>query len=222
MKTLIIIPAYNEQANIKNLIEDITSYGYDYLIINDGSTDNTENIIRENNYNYLDLPINVGIAGVTRIGFKYAYDNNYDSAVCIDGDGQHQPKYVETLLKEIENGYDYVIGSRFIDKKKPQSMRMLGSRIICLFIKLKTGCKVTDPTSGMRALGKSVIKDFAQSMNFYAEPDALCYTIHHGYKAKEVQVEMKERQGGESYFKNPFKSIKYMIGVLISIIFVQW
>ena len=222
VKTLIIIPAYNEQANIKSLIEDITSYGYDYLIINDSSTDDTEKIIRENNYHFLDLPINVGIAGVTRIGFKYAYDHNYDCAVCIDGDGQHQPRYVHTLINEINNGYDYVVGSRFVNRPKPASLRMIGSRIICFFIRLKTGVKVTDPTSGMRALGKKVIADFAQNMNFYAEPDTLCYTIHHGYKVKEVQVEMKEREGGESYFANPFKSIKFMLGVLLSIIFVQW
>lgn len=222
MRTLIIIPAYNEQDNIEKLIEDINSFGYDYLIINDNSTDNTENIIRNNKYNFLDLPINVGIAGVTRIGFKYAYENGYDCAICIDGDGQHQPKYVHDLIKEIDNGYDYVVGSRFIDEKKPFSLRMFGSRIICFFIRLKTGVKVSDPTSGMRALGKNVLKDFAESMNFYAEPDAMCYTIHHGYKVKEVQVEMKERDGGESYFKNPFKSIKFMVGVLLSIIFVQW
>lgn len=222
MKTLIIIPAYNEQANIKELIKDINSFGYDYLIINDCSTDDTERIIRNNNYNFLDLPFNVGIAGVTRIGFKYAYEDGYDCAICVDGDGQHQPKYVNDLIKEIENGYDYVVGSRFVSEKKPFSSRMLGSRIICAFIKLKTGVKVTDPTSGMRALGRNVLKDFAEDMNFYAEPDAMCYTIHHGYKVKEVQVEMKERTGGVSYFKSPFKSIKYMIGVLLSIIFVQW
>ena len=222
MKTLIIIPAYNEQDNIEDLIEDILSYGYDYLIINDSSTDNTEKIIRENRYNFLDLPINVGIARATRIGFKFAYDNHYDCAVCIDGDGQHQPKYVHTLIKEIENGYDYVVGSRFVNEKKQFSLRMLGSRVICFFIHLKTGVKVTDPTSGMRALGKNVIADFAKSMNFYAEPDTLCYTIHHGYKVKEVQVEMKERIAGESYFKSPLKSIKFMIGVILSILFVQW
>ena len=222
MKTLIIIPAYNEQENIEKLIEDIRSFGYDYLIINDKSTDNTECIIRKNKFNYLGLPINVGIAGVTRIGFKYAYDNGYECAICVDGDGQHQPKYVQSLIIEIANGYDYVVGSRFVNKKKPLSSRMLGSRIICFFIQLKTGVKVTDPTSGMRALGKKVLKDFSENMNFYAEPDALCYTIHHGYRVKEIQVEMKEREGGESYFKNPFKTAKFMIGVLLSIIFVQW
>lgn len=222
MKTLIIIPAYNEQANIEALIKDIKSYNYDYLIINDGSTDNTSEIIRNNNYNFLDLKVNVGLAGVTRIGFKYAYDNDYDCAICIDGDGQHQPKYVHTLIKEIENGYDYVVGSRFVDKPKDKSLRMIGSRIICAFIKLKTGKRVSDPTSGMRALGKNVLEDFSKAMNFYAEPDALCYCIHHGYKVKEVQVEMKDRQGGESYFHNPFKTISYMFGVLMSIILIQW
>lgn len=221
-KTLIIIPAYNEQANIEKLIDDINSFGYDYLIINDNSTDNTENIIRKNEYNFLDLPINVGIAGVTRIGFKYAYEYGYDCAICIDGDGQHQPKYVHDLIKEIENGNDYVVGSRFVDKPKPMTTRMIGSRIICWFIKLKTGTKVTDPTSGMRALGKRVIEDFAKEMNFYAEPDTLCYVIHHGYKAKEIQVEMKEREGGVSYFRNPLRSIKFMVGVILSIVFVQW
>lgn len=222
MKTLIIIPAFNEQDNIEKLIEDINSFGYDYLIINDKSTDNTKKILDERRFNHLDLTINVGISGVTRIGFKYAYEHNYDCAICIDGDGQHQPKYVNTLIKEIENGYDYVVGSRFVENKKPLSLRMLGSRIICFFIKLKTGVRVTDPTSGMRALGKNVLKDFAQDMNFYAEPDTMCYTIHHGYKVKEVQVEMKDREGGVSYFKNPFRTVKFMIGVLLSIIFVQW
>ena len=222
MKTLIIIPTFNEQANIASLIEDIKFYGYDYLIINDNSTDNTESIISKNNYNHLDLPVNVGIAGVTRIGFKYAHDYGYECVVCIDGDGQHQPKYVHELIKEVENGNDYVVGSRFVNEKKPCSLRMLGSRLLCFFIRLKTGVRITDPTSGMRALGTNVIEDFAKGMNFYAEPDALCYTIHHGYKVKEIQVEMKERKGGVSYFKNPFRSIKFMIGVILSILFVQW
>lgn len=222
MKTLVIIPAFNEQDNLESLIKDIKSYNYDYLIINDCSTDGTKELLNKNNYNHLDLSVNVGLAGVTRIGFMYASRNNYDCAVCVDGDGQHQPKYVHSLIKEIENGYDYVVGSRFVSEKKPMTSRMIGSRIICFFIKLKTGVEVSDPTSGMRALGKKVLDDFSKGMNFYAEPDALCYCLHKGYKVKEVQVEMKERQGGKSYFVNPFKSIVYMFGVLTSILFVQW
>lgn len=222
MKTLIVIPTFNEQENIGPLIEDIKSYGYDYLIINDKSTDKTKSLIQKNDYNFLDLTVNVGIAGVTKIGFKYAYENDYDCVVCIDGDGQHQPKYVHDLIKEIEKGSDYVVGSRFVDEKKPFTLRMIGSRLICLFIQMKTGRKVTDPTSGMRALGKKVIKDFSEGMNFYAEPDALCYVLQRDYEVKEVQVEMKERENGVSYFHNPFKTIKFMVGVLLSIVFIQW
>ena len=221
MKTLIIIPAYNEQDNIDLLIKDVTSYGYDYLIINDCSKDNTAEILDRNNYAHLDLPINVGLAGVTQIGFKYARDNDYDCVVNIDGDGQHQPSYVHTLIEEVEKGYDYVVGSRFVDKKKPVTLRMLGSRLICLAIKLKTGKKVTDPTSGMRALGKKTIEKFSKSMNFYAEPDALSYLLKKGFKVKEVQVEMKERENGVSYFNNPFKSIYFMIAILLAILFAQ-
>lgn len=221
MKTLVIIPAYNEHDNLESLISDIESFNYDYLVINDSSTDNTVELLKEHNYRYLDLPINLGIAGVTRVGFKYAADNDYDCAICIDGDGQHPPKFIHSLIQEIENGNDYVVGSRFVSEKKPFSFRMLGSRILCFFIKLKTGKKITDPTSGMRALGTKVIKQFAESMNFYAEPDAVCYLLKNDFKVKEVQVNMKEREAGVSYFHSPFKSIYYMLSVILSIIFMK-
>ena len=221
MKTLVIIPAFNEQDSIMALIKDINSYGYDYLVINDCSTDNTKQILDKNNFNHLDLPINLGIAGVTQVGFKYAGDNDYDCVVCIDGDGQHLPEYINGLLKEVENGADYVIGSRFVSEKKPISARMLGSRLLCFLIWLKTRKKVSDPTSGMRALGKRVISEFKESMNYYAEPDALCHLLHKGYNIKEVQVTMKDRETGESYFRNPLKSIYYMLSVSLSILFIQ-
>ena len=221
MKTLVIIPAYNEQDNITNLTKEITEYGYDYLIINDCSTDNTPQILDDNGFNHIDLPINLGLAGVTRAGFMYAHDHDYDCVICIDGDGQHPPVYMSYLINEVENGCDYVVGSRFIDKKKPMNPRMIGSRILCFLIRLKTRKKVTDPTSGMRALGKKVINEFTGSMNFYAEPDAMCYLLHHGYSVKEVQVEMKEREAGVSYFVNPFKSIYFMVSEILSIVFIQ-
>ncbi len=221
MKTLIIIPAYNEQDNIETLVKEIIEYGYDYLVINDCSKDNTASILDKNDFKHIDLPVNMGLAGVTQIGFKYAFDNDYDCCVCVDGDGQHQPSYVKTLIDEIENGNDYVIGSRFVDQNKSLSLRMIGSRIICFVIKLKTGKTVTDPTSGMRALGRKVIEKFSKSMNFYAEPDALSFLLNKGMKVKEVQVEMKDREGGVSYFHNPLKSIYYMIAIVLSILFAQ-
>lgn len=222
MKSLIIIPAYNEEENIERVVEKIKSFGYDYLVINDCSKDKTSEILRRNNYNHLDLSVNVGLAGVTRIGFKYGFDNNYDCVINVDGDGQHPVDKVNLLVEEIEKGYDYVVGSRFVEEKKPFNLRMIGSRIICALIKIKTGKTVSDPTSGMRALGRRVIEDFSKQMNYYAEPDALCHILKKGYKVKEVQVDMLERQGGVSYFANPFKTIKYMIAEIISILFVQW
>lgn len=221
MKTLVIIPAYNESNNLDDLISEIKSFRYDYLIINDCSSDNTEELAKSKNYNILNLSLNMGLAGVTRIGFKYAFDNGYDFVVSIDGDGQHLPRYIHELIKEIENGYDYVVGSRFVDKNKPISLRMLGSRILCFLIKVKTRKKVSDPTSGMRVLGKKVLEDFSKSMNLFAEPDAMCYCLKKGYKVKEVQVDMNERIEGESYFLNPFKCIKYMCVVMLSIIFIN-
>lgn len=222
MKSLVIIPAFNEQENIEKVVENIKSCGYDYLVINDCSEDDTGKILDERNYNHLDLCVNEGLAGVTRIGFKYGFDNDYDCVINVDGDGQHPVDKVHLLVEQIEKGYDYVVGSRFVQAKKPFSLRMLGSRIICFLIKIKTGVSVSDPTSGMRALGRRVIEDFSDNMNYYAEPDALCHILKRGYKVKEVQVDMLERQGGVSYFANPFKTVKYMIAEILSILFVQW
>ena len=221
MKTIVIIPAFNESKNLKSLIEEVKRYKYDYLIINDKSTDNTQELCKDENYNVLNLPNNLGIAGVTRVGFMYANENNYDCVVCIDGDGQHQPKYIDKIVEEIKNGNDYVVGSRFLENKKPLTPRMIGSRFFCFLIKFKSGTKVTDPTSGMRALGKKSISEFSKGMNCYAEPDALCHLLSNGYRVKEVQVEMLERQNGSSYFVNPYKTIKFMVGVSISILFAR-
>lgn len=222
MKALIIIPAFNEEDNIEKVVEKIKSYGYDYIVINDGSTDGTARILDEKGYNHLDLAFNVGLASVTRIGFMYGHDNDYDCVINIDGDGQHPASKIKLLVDEIENGYDYVIGSRFVMEKKPFSMRMIGSRILCGLIWLKTGKTVTDPTSGMRALGRKIVEEFSYNMNYFAEPDALCHILKRGYKVKEVQVNMHEREGGESYFVNPLKTVKYMLSEILSIIFVQW
>ena len=221
MKTLVVIPAYNEEDNIVELVNNVKKYDYDYLVINDCSSDNTAKMLDDNGFSHMDLPVNLGIAGVTRVGFMYAYDNDYDCVICIDGDGQHPPKYMESLIKEVENGCDYVVGSRFVDKKKPYSLRMIGSRILCFLIRLKSGKKVFDPTSGMRVLGKKVIKEFNASMNFNAEPDALCHLLRKGYNVKEVQVEMRDRNSGVSYFANPFKSVYFMICEILSIVFIQ-
>lgn len=223
-RILIIIPAYNEEANIESVVDNlIKNYSqYDYLVINDGSKDNTLKICQNRGYNYLDLPVNLGLAGGFQAGMKYAFQHQYNMAIQFDGDGQHRPEYIEPMERAMkEENADIVVGSRFTDEKKPKSLRMIGSNLISFLIKLTTRKKISDPTSGMRLFNKKMIELFATSMNYGPEPDTLSYLIGQNYKVVEVQVKMDERTAGESYlnFKN---SILYMSRMCTSIILIQW
>lgn len=221
-RVLIVVPAYNEALNIEKTISDIkNNTKHDYIIINDCSKDNTKEICSKNGYNVLSLPINYGLTSGIQLGMKYAYLNNYDIVIQFDGDGQHQAKYINKLVEEIKkNKCDVVIGSRFVKEKKPKTMRMLGSRVIACFIKLTTFKTIKDPTSGMRAYNKRAIKEFNENASLTPEPDTLVYMLKKKMVIKEVQVEMKDREFGESYL-NPLKSIKYMMNMIFSILFVR-
>lgn len=120
MKVLVIIPAYNEELNIKKVVSNLIDHypQYNYVVVNDGSADSTSQICHQEGYNIIDLPVNLGLAGAFQTGLKYADQEGYDCAIQFDADGQHRPEYIEDLLKEIENGYDIVIGSRFVTEKK--------------------------------------------------------------------------------------------------------
>ena len=222
MKVLIIIPAYNEELNIEKTVNDVkNNTKYDYVVINDCSKDNTKNVCEKNEFNMISLPVNYGLTSGIQIGMKYAHENDYDIAIQFDGDGQHQAKYLKDLVEKIEkDNCDIAIGSRFEKKKKPHSMRMLGSNIIQFAIKLVTGKRITDPTSGMRAYNKKAIKEFITNTSLTPEPDTIVYMIKKGFTVQEVQVKMKEREFGESYL-NAFKSIEYMLSMMFSIIFIR-
>lgn len=222
MKTLIIIPAYNEALNIEKTVKDvIENTNYDYVVINDCSKDNTKEVCEKNKFNMISLPINYGLTSGIQIGMKYAYKNGYDIAIQFDGDGQHQAKYLKELVKEIEKGNcDIAVGSRFVTEKKPKSMRMLGSRLLTGAIKLTTLKTIKDPTSGMRAYNKKAIEQFIKNASLTPEPDTLVYMIKKGLKVKEVQVEMKDREFGESYL-NPIRSMQYMVNMFFSILFIR-
>lgn len=227
MKVLLIIPAYNEELNIKNTVSKVIKYNkksvndISYVVINDGSTDNTLKICRENNYNVIPLVNNLGIGGAVQTGYKYAKENNYDVAIQFDGDGQHDENYIDNLVEEIKNGNDFVIGSRFIEnlsKFKSSSTRRFGIKVLSFLIKLCTKVKIFDPTSGFRAANKKIISLFASSYPLeYPEPESAVSLIRKGYKIKEIPVEMHERKYGKSSIK-PLKSIYYMFSVSISII----
>lgn len=219
---LIVIPAYNEEENIKNVVELIKNQydQYDYIVVNDGSKDRTADICYENGYEILDLPVNLGLAGAFQAGLKYAYKKDYQYAIQFDADGQHKPEYISNMLERIKEGYDIVIGSRFVCIRKDRSMRMIGSRIITVAIKLTTKVRISDPTSGMRMFSRKMIEEFAQNLNYGPEPDTISYLIKNGAKISEVPVTMDERQFGISYL-NIASSISYMLKMLISIIFLQ-
>lgn len=221
MKVLVIIPAYNEEENILRVVRQLeaANTGCDYVVINDCSKDNTPKILDENKINHIDLPVNLGLTGAVQTGYKYAYENNYDAAIQFDGDGQHLPEYIPALVKEIENGYDIVIGSRFVDEKKHMSARMLGSRLITAMIKLTTGQKINDPTSGMRIINRKLIKDYAYELNRKPEPDTLAYQMKKGFRVKEIQVKMEDRVAGTSIYAGIGSSIQYMLRVLVTIVF---
>lgn len=228
-KILLIIPAYNEEENVLNVYNTIKEYNeknntrLDYVFINDGSKDNTLKILQENKLNHINLIHNLGIGGAVQTGYKYAYENNYDIAIQFDGDGQHDVNYVPNICEPLINGQaDMCIGTRYLDKNasKFQStfMRRLGANIISFFIKLCCGKKITDPTSGFRAVNKKVIEQFAKNYpTEYPEPESTVWLLVNGYNAEEVPVSMNERTGGVSSIRL-WKTVDYMLKVVSAII----
>lgn len=223
MKVLLIIPAYNEEESLESTISLIEERipDVDYLVVNDGSSDGTSLICRKNKYPFLDLSTNLGLAGAFQAGMKYAYRHDYDCAIQFDADGQHLPEYVAPLIEAIQDA-DIAIGSRFITDKKPKSLRMLGSEVIQLAIKITTGKTIKDPTSGMRAFNKGMIAQLAKGLNYGPEPDTVSFLIKRANATVvEVPVKMVDRAAGESYL-NPWNSVLYMLRMSISILFMQF
>lgn len=226
-KILVIIPAYNEEKNIVDTVKKIqnSNQKLDYIVINDGSSDNTEKLLKENNIKHIELINNLGIGGAVQTGYKYAYENDYDIAIQFDGDGQHDVNYIPHICKPLVEGEaDMCIGTRYLDKtsSKFQStfMRRLGANIISVTIKLLTKIRITDPTSGFRAVNKKVIKEFSHSYpTEYPEPESTVSLLVNGYKVKEIPVSMNERTGGVSSIRL-WKTIDYMIKVVL-IIFID-
>lgn len=224
MKKLVIIPAYNEAGNIVKTVNDIKKNApdFDYVIINDCSTDATMEICREHEYHVIDLPVNMGIGGGVQTGYMYAWRNGYDIAVQFDGDGQHNAVYLEEMAKTLEKEkLDMVIGSRYIQKKGFQSsgIRRLGIRYFTVLIKLITGNRITDPTSGMRMVNRDVIEVFSkQYPKDYPEPESVVTLLKKKKQVKEIPVEMNAREEGVSSI-SAVNAVYYMIKVSMAIFF---
>ena len=220
-KVLIVIPAYNEADNILNTVRGVVEHGYDYIVVNDGSRDATLDVCRSNGLNVLDLPMNLGIGGAVQAGHKYAQRFGYDIDIQLDGDGQHDPAYLDALVREVASGADLVIGSRFLEKTngfQSTFMRRVGITWLSAMLKLCTGHRVSDPTSGFRACGRRAIDLFCASYPVdYPEPESIAVAIKSGLSVKEVSVEMRERQGGTSSIGG-LSSVYYMLKVSLAIL----
>ncbi len=222
-KVLIIIPAYNEADNIEkvvdNLIENFPQY--DYIIVNDGSRDDTAKVCTQNHYHVLNLPINMGIGGAVQTGYRYARENDYDMAVQIDGDGQHDVAFLEGMIQYIAEGQaDYVIGSRFVEKEGFQSshLRRIGIKFLSILGWILTGVRVKDITSGFRLVNRRFICIFAEDYPVdYPEPEAMVIAAVHGGKIKEYPVVMRERENGTSSITLK-KSVYYMFKMTLAML----
>ena len=258
-KILIIIPAYNEEKCILKTCKSIMDYNkknktkYDIIVINDGSTDNTEKILVDNKIPHVRLIHNLGIGGAVQTGYKYAKENGYDIAIQFDGDGQHDVSYIKDLVNPIINkNKNMVIGSRFIDNKsskfksssarrfgirnicigsryidkttskfKSTFMRRVGKNIISFMLKMCIRKKITDPTSGFRAVDKNIIYIFSDKYPVeYPEPITTVNVLLDGYNVEEVPVSMNERETGKSSI-NSWKNVYYMINVILSILIMK-
>lgn len=232
MRVLLIIPAYNEEANILKVQKSIEKHNkssdlkYDYIVVNDCSKDSTSQICHDNNIPVIDLIHNLGIGGAVQTGYKYAKEHNYDIAVQFDGDGQHNIEHVQNIIKPIEKDQsDLVFGSRFIDKNidtfKSSAMRRFGIKIISHFIQFATGHKILDATSGFRACNKEIIQIFASDYPLeYPEPITTAELLKKGYRVKEVPVSMNARTAGTSSI-NSWKSAYFMINVCLMLLVVK-
>lgn len=223
MKILAIVPAYNESMNIEKTVTNLMSCGVslDYVIVNDCSTDNTLEVLKEKGLNHISLPINLGIGGGVQTGYKYGVEHGYDIIIQQDGDGQHDPKYIKDVCAPIINGEaDIVIGSRFITKEGFQSSgtRRIGINFLSWLIKLKCGTVVKDVTSGYRAVSNKYSRFFAKHYpQDYPEPEAIVSATLAGARVREVPVVMKNREFGTSSI-NLKRSIYYMVKVSLAIL----
>jgi glycosyltransferase involved in cell wall biosynthesis len=230
MKIAAIVPAYNEAHAIKNVVEELIAMSVNekidltVVVVNDCSTDTTAEIIDQLPCVALHLPVNLGIGGAVQTGFKFAYENEFDYAIQVDGDGQHPAAEIPKIIAgTIENSWDITIGSRFLTKEGFQSstMRRAGIKYFSRLNKLLTGISVNDTTSGFRLLNKKALAVVSEYYpDEYPEPEAIVLYAKNKLQVGEVQVQMRERQGGISSI-NSAGAIYYMGKVTLACLFTR-
>lgn len=221
MKILIIIPAHNEQESLPELLEEVRRTGCDAIVVNDASSDSTEQVAKAAGFPVLSLPVNLGIGGGVQTGFMYALRNGYDVAVQMDGDGQHDPSQLQTVLAPILSGEaDCVIGSRYLPEapdtgfKTPFARRM-GMYFSTGILYLATGMRINDTTSGYRALSRAAFSFFATEYPVdHPEAEALLMLRQADFRVLEQPIRMRCRASGQSLFTF-FRAVLYPLRVIV-------
>jgi len=219
---LIIIPAFNEADSIAATVAEVrAAVDYDFIVVNDGSSDDTARILDREGIPHLDLPINLGIGGAMQTGYRYAYREGYQYAAQLDGDGQHDPKDLPRLAHALESGgHDMVIGSRFVEERGYRGGRARRSGIYYFqhLIRFLTGLRVTDPTSGFRLVNRRVIEEFVEHYPVdYPEVEVVVSLARRDYRLAEVPVDMRDRAGGVSSI-TAVRSLYYMAKVTLFLV----
>ncbi len=222
MRTLVIVPAYNEAASLPAVLAGLREHApqCDVCVVDDGSSDATATIARSLGARVLSSPINLGIGGAVQTGYLWARDHGYDVAVQVDGDGQHDPRYVGAALAAVGEGADLVVGSRFLSREGFQStgLRRAGIRYLAWFLRLRCGARVTDPTSGFRAAGRRALELFAREYpSDYPEPESIGLAVRDGLVVREIPVTMHARQHGRSSI-DAWRTTYYLVKVSLALL----
>jgi glycosyltransferase involved in cell wall biosynthesis len=224
LKRVAIVPALNEENTVPRVIDELRAFdpGLDVVVVDDGSTDRTAEVAAARGARVLRLPFNLGIGGAVQTGFRFAFENGYDLAVRVDGDGQHDPSQLPRILEPVLRGEaDIAVGSRFADRNgdgyRSSRSRRIGIRILAWVVSRIAGQRVTDTTSGFQALNRNGIALFARDYpHDYPEVEATVMVFRHRLRLVEVPVSMRERAGGRSSI-TALRSIYYMVKVLLAI-----
>jgi glycosyltransferase involved in cell wall biosynthesis len=220
VKALVIIPAYNEEANLPFVLDDLKEFPGDLLVVDDGSTDATREVARNLGAAVVSLPFNLGIGGSVQTGLIYALRHGYDYAIQFDGDGQHRADQIDRIVGEVTSGRaDLAIGARTLPEGyKCGFSRKIGSLIFCLLIRILTGRRIADPTAGFRCYGRNAIRLFAIAYpDDYPEVESIITASRNGLAIAETPVLMRPRHAGHSSI-NRRKSAYYMLKVTLAML----
>jgi glycosyltransferase involved in cell wall biosynthesis len=224
-RLLAIVPAYNEEEIVARTVDEIRRYApdFDVLVVDDGSADRTAAKAAAAGVSVLRLPFNLGIGGAMQSGYMYALERDYEIAVQVDGDGQHDPRSIGELLRQLQSdpALNMVTGSRFLERHdvgdRSSAPRRAGIGIFARVVSLLTGQRVTDPTSGFRMTDRLGIELFARDYpQDYPEVEAILLMHAHRLRSREVPVRMRPRTSGVSSISQ-VQPIYYMVKVLLAI-----